>query len=362
MPEVPNVAKVGREAGRQVRIGLGVLVLALAFGNSAVGCSDGQGSGGEADEAAAATVEDELGHQAYQSATRLVVPAAEGHSLDRVARVLAGLSEDRLGASIFVDQRPGDDGFLAWRDVADEEPDGHQLAYVTEGLLAPDGSGTGLGVEDFEMVARTDVGSAILAVRGDLEAESFQSYGLEDFEDFVETAREDPGLLEVADAGAGTVYRAGTLTLEREAGVDLSPKHFANKTPTEALYDGDVEAVLVPADEVMTDVWAGELEALVVLGEARSAALPDVPTARELGHDVEVSVFGGIAVPAGTPRPVVEELGRAFVATSSSSPFARALVGTGREPMPRGPGEFGRYVDERSRLLSETVPGWGGDE
>jgi tripartite-type tricarboxylate transporter receptor subunit TctC len=332
--------------------GLRVLFLAFLVAVVAVGCSGedgaaGRGSEGGAGGAARTTAGDELGHQAYQSATRLVVPAAEGHVYDRAARVLAGLAEDRLGASIFVQQRPGEGGLAAWRDVADEEPDGHQLAYVTEGILAPPG-GKGFGADDLEMVARTDAGTAVLAVRGDLEAESFQNFDPKDLGEFLEAAGDDPGLVEVADAGEGTVYRAGTLALEREAGVDLSPKHFAGKTPTEALYDGDVEAVLVPADEAMTDMLAGELEALAVLDEDRLRDLPEVPTAKELGYDVSVPVFGGIAAPAETPRRVVDELGRAFVAASSSGPFDKALAGTGREPMPLGPGEFTEYVEAGS--------------
>lgn len=294
----------------------------------------------------------DLGHQAYMRPTRLVVPAAEGDSIDRVARMAAGLSEVPLGTTIFIDRRPGDGGLLAWRDVADEEPDGHQLAYVTEGLLALDGSASGVGPDDFEMVAQTDSGSAVLVVRKDPEAESFQT-SVEDFGDFVSAAKEDPGLVEVADAGPNTVYRAGTLALEREAGIDLAPKSL-NKAPTEALYDGDVEAALVPADEVLTDVWAGELRAIAVLSEERAEDLPNVPTARELGHDVSVPVWGGIAAPAGTPPRVVAELGRAFSASSSSRRFGRALVGTGREPAQRGPEAFTRYVEEQSRLLSEV--------
>jgi tripartite-type tricarboxylate transporter receptor subunit TctC len=158
--------------------------------------------------------------------------------------------------------------------------------------------------------------------------------------------------VEVADSGAGTVYRAGGLALEREAGVDLSLKSPGGKTPTEALRDGDVEAALVPTDEALTDVWAGELRALAVLGAGRSADLPNVPTAKELGHDVAVPVFGGIAAPAGTPPGLTAELGRVFAASSSSWAFGRALVGSGREPRPRGPEAFSAYVDEQALRLS----------
>ena len=179
----------------------------------------------------------------------------------------------------------------------------------------------------------------------------------ENFGDLVEAAREDPGFVEVADHGAETVYRTGTLALERESGLDLSPKSPANKPPIQAIYDAEVEAALVPLDDqVLTDVWAGELEALAVLGEARSKDLPDVPTARELGHEVSVPVFAGVAAPASTPPSVVDELGRAFVASSSSQTFAGALVGTGRQPAQRGPEDFKNYIERQSRSSSQDPP------
>ena len=103
------------------------------------------------------------------------------------------------------------------------------------------------------MVARTDVGVAVLVGRGDQEAESFQEYSMGNLEEFLEAARQDPGMVEVADTGPGSIYRAGTLALEQEASVDLFPKSPA-KPPTEAIYDGEVETALVPSDTVLTDV------------------------------------------------------------------------------------------------------------
>ena len=364
-------------AGRYSR--MPALVIALVLAVAVVGCSgDGRGGperaaeggpgkgrpAGQASGPAERPVGSGLGHQAFQPSTRLVVPAEEGDAPDLAARVLAGLAEGPLGTRLFVDQSPGDRGRVAWRDVADEEPEGHQLAYVTEGLLASDGTGDGgLGPGDFEMAAQTDAGFAVLVAKGDPEVETVQWEDFEDIGDFVNAAKEDPGLVEVADVGAGTVYRAGTLSLEREAGVDLAAKSPSNKTPVEAIYDADVEAASVAVDgEVLADVLAGELVALAVLGNERCPDLPDVPTARERGYDVTVPVFGGIAAPAGTPQKVVDELGRGFVAASSSRKFGRVLVGTGRVPEQKGAGEFTDYVEGKSRLLSRTAPGSTEDE
>ena len=343
-----------------------LLILTLTVGLTAIGCSGGgdeaggQGDKGEARNGAAESTKpligSDLGHQAFQPSTRLVVPDGVGTPLDRVGRVLAGLAEGTLGVRMFVNQRPGKEGFVAWRDVAAEEPEGHQLAYVTEGLLAPEGAkGGGIGPEDFEMVAQTDRGFAVLVTKGDPEIETLQGDDFENFRDFVKEAREDPGFVEVADAGQGTVYRAGTLRLEEELDVDLSPKSFAHKSPVEAIYNGDVETALVPLDwNVYGDLLAGELTPLAVLAGERVPQLPDVPTARELGPDVTVPVFGGVAAPAGTPPDVVDELGRAFVGASSSRTFRRALLGTGREPEQKGPEKFGAYVDKQAKLVDET--------
>jgi tripartite-type tricarboxylate transporter receptor subunit TctC len=152
------------------------------------------------------------------------------------------------------------------------------------------------------MAAQTDVGFAVLVAQADPEVETLQWEDFEEFGDFVRAARENPGFVEVADPGPDTVYRAGTLALEEEIGIDLTPKSPANKAPTQAVYDAETEAALVPLDAVvLSDVLAGELEALAVLGDGRCRDLPDIPTAKDLGHDVVVPVFGGS--PCRTGRP-----------------------------------------------------------
>ena len=94
-----------------------------------------------------------------------------------------------------------------------------------------------------------------------------------------------------------------------------------------------------------------------MLGDKRSEDLPNVPTTKELGYDVSVPVFGGIAVPAGTPPEEVAKLGRKFGALSDAQMFARALIGTGRHPLQRGPEEFASFVEEQGRLLFEAGSG-----
>src|SRR4028118_578678 len=104
-----------------MREGLGVLATVVLLAIVGFGCSGGEdgaaGTGTErkADRAAASPVQNDLGHQACEPATRLVVPSAAGMPLDRAARVLAGLSEGPLGTRPLVARRPGRGGRRPWR-------------------------------------------------------------------------------------------------------------------------------------------------------------------------------------------------------------------------------------------------------
>src|SRR5919199_6365872 len=110
-----------------------LLILVLAAGLTVIGCSGGgdegdkRGDTGEAKGGAAESTKpligSNLGHQAFQPSTRLVIPDGVGTPFDRVGRVLAGLAEGTLGVRMFVNQRPEEGGFIAWRDVAAEEPE-----------------------------------------------------------------------------------------------------------------------------------------------------------------------------------------------------------------------------------------------
>ena len=96
-----------------------LLILVLAAGLTLVGCSGGGDEGDKRGDTGGAEstkplVGSNLGHQAFQPSTRLVVPDGVGTPFDRVGRVLAGLAEGPLGVRMFANQRPGEDGFVAF--------------------------------------------------------------------------------------------------------------------------------------------------------------------------------------------------------------------------------------------------------
>lgn len=280
---------------------------------------------------------------------RLVVPASEQEPAYRLARVAAGAAEVRLETEVFVDPMPGEGA--AWRGLANQEPDGLQIGYVTQDLAVSGGAGVDPG--DLVPVAGTDAGSAVLAVRADSAYGSSQVL-YESLGELLEEAAEEPGSVRVGDAGPGSVYRLAAEALGAEAGARLAHVGLGGSAEA-ALLAWEVEAVVAPAEEVMPGVEAGEVEVLAVLGEERSGALPGVRTARELGYDASVPVWAGIAAPEGTTPGVVAELGRAFEAAVASPEFEKAARETGRRPSYRGPSEFAEYVEEQSRLLSAGV-------
>ena len=93
------------------------------------------------------------------------------------------------------------------------------------------------------------------------------------------------------------------------------------------------------------NIQAGKLRAIAVAAPRRSAALPDVPTAKEAGvPGFEAVLYYGIAAPAGTPRPIVERINREMRAIITSDEISKRIVSDGGDPAPATPEEYAAQI------------------
>jgi tripartite-type tricarboxylate transporter receptor subunit TctC len=102
-------------------------------------------------------------------------------------------------------------------------------------------------------------------------------------------------------------------------------------------------------------VKSGKLRVLAMLGRARDPVFPDVPTAKELGYDVALDMWRGIAVPKGTPRTIVARLQDAIMKTVESPQFQAAGKNLGFTPAYLPAEEFGKVIAEDDRRLAEIM-------
>jgi len=281
---------------------------------------------------------------------RLIVQAEAGGPSDLNSRTAAGTMEKELGTNIVVENMPGAAGTIAHRFVADQNPDGYTIGLMPVEVAFLQYEGYDVKPEDYDFICELSAGPTLLAVQDDSPYKTF--------EDFIAAAKENPGQLDVANSGAGSSYHAATGALEQGADIELSPVPFDGGAPAAAaLTGGQVDAATVSTAEAVPGVEAGDLRVLAVFDDKRSPQLQDVPTAKELGYDVQpIVIWIGLGAPAGTPKPVIDELAKACKTAVESENFQRTIRNAGYEPTYKGPEEFTEYVQSEAEKYAEIIP------
>ncbi|MFT4268223.1 MAG: tripartite tricarboxylate transporter substrate binding protein [Xenophilus sp.] len=238
----------------------------------------------------------------------IVVAYPAGGSLDAMARVLAEKLTTLRGHPVIIDNRPGFSGNIGAQYVAKAAPDGRTvlMTALTTYAINANLMGASMGYDlqkDLEPVAIVGNLPNVMIVPASLPAGTLQ--------EFVALARREPGTLSYATTGNGSLEHVAGEMLKRAAGIDLLGVPYKGSTPgVTDLIGGQIQAMFVNTSTAINNLKTGRIRALAVASPKRSAALPQVPTFREvgirLGNDV-VSIFG-IAAPRGTPAPFVAKL------------------------------------------------------
>ena len=257
---------------------------------------------------------------------RIIVPAGADSVTDIRARWLAPRMATALGQSVTIDNKTGAGGNIGTEMGARSAPDGYTLVSVHHGTLAVNPHlFTRVGYDPLvDFIALTRIGGSgalVLAVAAESPAMTEH--------DLVRIAKEKPGRLSFGSPGVGTPpHMAGEL-FKRLAGIDAI--HVPYKGGGQAATDliaGHVNWTFDGTTVQLPLVKAGRTRALAVTGSARVASMPDVPTMAEAGvPGYEFMSWSGIALPTGTPPPIVARL-HAEISKILGSAEAREYFGS----------------------------------
>src|SRR5215813_2440572 len=221
-----------------------------------------------------------------------------GSSADVTARLLADGMSKQLEQRIIVVNRPGAGGAIGYRHVAAQKADGYSLVWNSNSISTTFHSGMlGFSYEAFDAVAQALIESPVLAVLGNAKWKTLAA--------FIDDAKAKPKALTVANSGVGSHTHISSVALFKAAGTEVVDVPFGAAQVVPSLLGGHIDAVVQLPGALAAYVKSGQVRVLAALVEKRDAALPDVPTAREQGVDVSLEAWRGIAVPKGTPKPVV---------------------------------------------------------
>jgi tripartite-type tricarboxylate transporter receptor subunit TctC len=275
-----------------------------------------------------------------------------GSSADVTARVLADGMSRNLGQRVLVVNRPGAGGAIGYRHVAAQKPDGYSLVWNSNSISTTYHSGQlDFDYRRFDAVARVLSESVVVAVKTDAPWRTLN--------DLVADAKAKPKAISVGHSGVGSHTHISLAALVSAAGIDVNEVPFAAAQVVPSLVGGHVNSVVQFPGALAAPLKQGQIRLLATLTQGRDPAWPEVPTARELGFDIALDAWRGIAVPRGTPRPVVTALENSIRATTSSPEFVAASEKLGVRPAFLPAEEFSALVAKEDAELSRLLQAIG---
>jgi tripartite-type tricarboxylate transporter receptor subunit TctC len=271
-----------------------------------------------------------------------------GSSADVTARMLAEGMSKHLGQRVLVVNRPGAGGAIGYKYVAAQKPDGYSLVWNSNSISTTFHSGQlNFDYQAFDAVARVLSESVVVAVRTDAPWRTLN--------DLLADAKAKPKAISVGHSGIGSHTHISAAALFRASGVEVNDVPFAAAQVVPSLVGGHVNAVVQFPAALAAPMKQGQVRLLAALTQSRDPAWPEVPTARELGLEVVLDAWRGIAVPRGTPKQVISQLETAIRATTSSTEFLRGSENLGVRPAFLPAEEFSALVAKEDAELSRLM-------
>lgn len=266
---------------------------------------------------------------------RWIVPYPPGGTTDLLARLMGQYLSQKLGQQVVIDNKAGGGNNIGTEQAVKAVPDGYTWHLVNpanaiNATLYPKLNFNFL--EDMQPVAGIIRVPNVMTVTKNFPAKTVA--------EFIDYAKKNPGKINMASSGAGTsVHLSGEL-FKFMTGIDM--KHVPYKGAGPAINDligGQVDVLFDNMPSIIGHIRGGSVRALAVTSAQRSPAL-DVPTVAETVPGYEASAWFGLAVPKGTPRPIVDRINREVNAALADPEMRAKLANLGGVPIAGTPEQF----------------------
>jgi tripartite-type tricarboxylate transporter receptor subunit TctC len=273
---------------------------------------------------------------------RIIVPFGPGATHDTIARLVADRLQQRLGQNFVVENKPGASGMTGTDAVAKAEPDGYTIGVSIGGPLAIN---TLLfskmpydPFRDVVLITMLTTQPSALTVPANL--------GVNSVAELVARIKQDPGKYNFGSIGNGSLSHLAMEAIAQKSNAKLVHVPYGSSPQAmTAVIRGDVQMAVMPAISVLPHVESGAVKMLAVTTAKRSPLLPNVPTLKESGIDVEADAWNGLIAPAGTPDAVVKTIQREVVEALNSPELKAKFAAQIMEPVGNTPAQFKAQID-----------------
>ena len=288
-------------------------------------------------------------------AVRWLVGYPPGGSTDICARLIGQYLSQKLGQQFIIENKPGAGNNLATELAAHAPPDGYTLFLVN-----PANTINASLYKNLPFNFITDMAPVAGFMRVPNVMEVNPAVPAKTVAEFIAYAKANAGKINMASSGVGTsVHLSGALFMML-TGVNLVHVPYRGAAP--ALTDLLANHVQVMFDNLpssIAHIQAGRLRALAVTTAKRAAALPNVPTVAETVPGYEASAFFGMAVPKGTPRPIIDKLNRTVNQALADPALQARLAELGGTNIPGSPEDFGKIIVDETNKWAKVVKATG---
>jgi tripartite-type tricarboxylate transporter receptor subunit TctC len=284
----------------------------------------------------------------------MIVPFPPGGVADTVARPVAEAMARELKQPVVVENRAGAGGALGIGVAARAPADGYTVLMSLSSIsILPEadkllGRKPSFQLSQFKPIARFTADPTVLVVRSDSKWKTL--------DDFLADAKKNPGTYNYGSSGNYGTMHVPMEMLKAEAGFRMTHIPYTGAGPAVvALLAGQVDAIASGPSTVAQQIQAGKLRALAHWGEQPLAALPDVPSLKQLGHPVRFAQWSALFVPAGTPDDVIKKL-RAVAAKVAADANVRQVIAKAGSPIEYlDAPEFQVYWDADAAEMTKAV-------
>ncbi|HEY3917642.1 MAG TPA: tripartite tricarboxylate transporter substrate binding protein [Stellaceae bacterium] len=278
----------------------------------------------------------------------LIVPYPPGGGVDLIGRLVGQRLSVALGQQVVVENRGGAGGMIGTRDIAKATPDGYTLGVMLTGVSLSPNAGYDIN-KDFSPIGIIASTPIFVVANPSLPAKSLA--------DIIALAKKAPGKFTAGTPPAPTLNYFAARLFNLLAKVDITVVSYKGTAPlTNDLIGNHVPIGFNTIPAAISNVQAKQLRAIAVTGTARSAALPDVPTAAESGlPGFEAVQYYGLTAPAGVPRLIVDRLNKELRTMLAADDFKKRLITYGDDPAPSSPEEYAANIKREEAKWAALV-------
>jgi tripartite-type tricarboxylate transporter receptor subunit TctC len=282
----------------------------------------------------------------------LVAGFAPGSASDINARLVGQWLSERLGQPFIIDNRAGAGGNIATEFVVRAPADGYTLLYASTAIAINETLYAG----KLSFNSQKDLAPVASVVRTAVVMEVNRDLPVKTVAEFIAYAKANPGKVNVATIGAGSLQHLCGEYFKMITGIDMVPVHY--RGAAQAITDLIAGRVQVMFDIVVSSlsyINAGQLRALAVATSTPHELLPGIPTIGESVPGFEASGWQGVCAPSKTSAEIVDKLNREINAVLADAKLKARLVELGGQPSPDTPADFGKFIASETDKWGKVV-------